>query len=246
MSQSVRTIGAGVLGALVVAVAALSAHAGPVTGAPTTTSDTPAVNTITVSANGKITVVPDVAHIGLGVNVTKPTVREARATAATKMTAIIAELKAIGIADADIQTVGLNLYPQYANGSSTKIVGYTLGNQVQVTVRDLDKADDVVDRATAKGATEVNGISFDVADPVKALNDARASAVAAAQASAAAMASAAHVTLGPVVSITDASTSGPIQPMFYGALRAADAAATPIQAGSQDISATVTVVFSIG
>jgi uncharacterized protein YggE len=244
MSQSIRTIGAGVLGALIVAVAAISAHAGPVTGAPTPTVDTPPAHTITVSASGKVTQVPDVAHISLGVNVTKPTVKEARASAAGRMNAIIAAVKALGVADADIQTVGLNLYPQYANGSSTRIVGYTLGNQVQITVRDLDKADDVVDKATAKGATEVNGISFDIADPAKALNDARASAVAAAQTSAAAMASAGHVTLGSVISITDAS---PASPVYYPGPRlgAMADAATPIQPGSQDVSATVTVVFAI-
>ena len=244
MNQSIRTIAAGVVGALIVAVAALSVHAGPAVGAPATSPDAPAANTISVSASGKISQVPDIARVNLGVTVTKPTVKSARSSAATKMNDIIAAVKALGVAEADIQTTGLNLYPQYANGSSTKIVGYTVGNQIQITVRDLDKADDVFDTATAKGATDVNGISFDIADPAKALNDARVAAIASAQASAAAMASAAHVTLGPVVSITDTS---PASPIFYGALRgmALDSAATPVQPGSQDVAATVTVVFSI-
>jgi uncharacterized protein YggE len=75
-SQTLRTLGAGALGALVVAIAALSVHTGPVSGAPTT--DTPATHTITVSATGKVTVVPDVARIYLGVTVSKPTVKAAR------------------------------------------------------------------------------------------------------------------------------------------------------------------------
>lgn len=244
MSQPIRTIGAGVLGALIVALAALSAHAGPVTGAPSPSANGPASNTITVSASGKVSQVPDIAHVSLGVTVTQSTVKAARAAAATTMTNVIGAIKALGIAEADIQTVGLSLYPQYANGSSTKIAGYTLSNQIEITVRNLDKADDVVDTATAKGATNVNGISFDLSDPAKALNDARASAVAAAQASATAMAAAAHVRLGAVVSITDTS---PASPIFYGRLGASAAgdAATPIQPGSQDISAMVTVVFAI-
>ena len=224
MTQPIRTIGAGVLGALIVAVAALSAHAGPAAGAPSPSADTPASNTITVSASGKISQVPDVARVSLGVSQTKPTVRAAREAAATRMTNIIAAMKALGVADADIQTVGLNLYPQYANGSSTKIVGYTVGNQIQITVRDIDKADEVVDTATAKGATEVNGISFDIADPAKALNDARVSAIVAAQASAAAMASAAHLSLGSVVSITDTSPASPIN---YGAFSNQSRASLP-------------------
>ena len=71
-----------------------------------------------------------------------------------------------------------------------------------------------MDAATAKGATDVNGISFEVADPVKAQNDARAAAVEAARVSAQSMASAGHVSLGAVVSITDATA--PISPIYYG------------------------------
>ena len=159
MNQTSRTVGAGVLGALIVAVAALSVHAGPTTAAPTSASD-PATHTITVTATGKTTVVPDVARITLGVTITKPTVKAARAAAAQVMTNVIAAVKGLGVADADIQTVNLSLYPQYAAGSSTRITGYTIGNQVQVTVRDLDKAGDVVDLATAKGATDLGGISL--------------------------------------------------------------------------------------
>jgi uncharacterized protein YggE len=242
MTQSFRTLGAFGLGGLVVAAAALSVHAGPTAAAPATAND-PATHTITVSASGKVTVVPDVARVTLGVTITRPTVKAARADAAASMTKIIAGLKALGIADADIQTVGLNLYPQYSNGSSTRIDGYTISEQLQITVRDLDKAGDVIDTATAKGATDVSGISFELADPDKAMNDARASAVAAARVSAQAMATAGHVSLGNVVAITDAS---PAMPIYYGAARSAADSATPIKVGTQDVSVTVTVVFAIG
>jgi uncharacterized protein YggE len=243
MSQSFRTLGAGALGALIVAVAALTVRGGPASAAPVNAAD-PATHTISVSASGKVTIVPDVARVNLGVTITKPTVKAARSAAASVMTNIIAAVKAQGIADADIQTVGLNLYPQYANGSSTRIAGYSISNQIQITIRDLDKAGDVVDTATAKGATEVNGISFELADPAKAMNDARASAVVAAQASAQAMATAGHVTLGSVVSISD---TNPATPIYYGAARLAPVASvpTPVQVGTQDVSVLLTVVFEI-
>lgn len=241
MSQTLRTLGAGALGALIVAVAALSVRSGPVAGAPATGD--PAQRTITVSASGKVTVVPDVARVQLGVTITKPTVKAVREAGATSMTKIIAALKALGIADADMQTTNLSLSPQYGTGSRPKIVGYQISEQIQVTVRDLDKAGDVIDAATAKGATDVNGISFELADPVKAQNDARAAAVEAARVSAEAMASAGKVSLGAVVSITDAALPSPIYDR-YGAMRDA-ALATPIQPGTQDLSATVTVVFAI-
>ncbi|HLO35697.1 MAG TPA: SIMPL domain-containing protein [Candidatus Deferrimicrobium sp.] len=244
MFQSARTLGAGALGALIVAIAAMTVHAGPSAAAPVAASD-PAPHTITVSASGKVTIVPDVARVTLGVTITKPTVKAARSAAAESMTAIIAAAKRLGVADADIQTVGLSLYPQYANGSSTRIAGYAINELISITIRDLDVAGDVVDAATAKGATTVNGISFELADPAKAMNDARAAAITAAQVSAQAMAAAGHISLGAVVSMTD-STS--VTPVYYGAARAAalDAVGTPIQVGTQDITATVTVVFAIG
>ena len=138
---------------------------------------------------------------------------------ATAMTDILATVKSLGIADADVQTTNVSLYPQYGNGAPAKVVGYQISEQVQVTVRDLDKTGDVIDGATAHGATDVNGISFELADPVKAQNDARAAAVAAARVSAEAMATAGHVSLGTVVSITDAT---PVQsPIFFASGRAA-------------------------
>ena len=214
-TQTLRTLGAATLGAVVVAIAALSVRTGPVSGAPAV--DTPATHTITVSATGKITVVPDVARLNLGVTATKSTVKAAREAGAKAMTDIIAALKGLGIADADIQTTNLSLYPQYAQGPTPKVVGYQISEQLQVTVRDIDKAGDAVDAATAKGATDVNGISFDVADPVKAQNDARAAAVEAARVSAQSMASAGHVSLGAVVSITDATP--PISPIYFGGVQ---------------------------
>jgi len=243
MSQSIRTVGAGVLGALIVAVAALTVHVGPTTAAPTTAAD-PATHTISVAATGKVTVVPDVARLNVGVTITRSTVKAARAAAAGVISNIVAGVKGLGVADPDIQTSSLSLYPQYAKNSSTTITGYTIGEQLQITVRDLDKAGDVVDVATAKGATDVNGISFELADPAKAMNDARASAIAAAQTSAQAMAAAGHVTLGSVVSITDV---GPSTPIYTGALRqfAASDVATPVQPGTQDVSVLVNVVFAI-
>lgn len=243
MSQSFRTIGAAALGALIVAVAALSVRPGPAVGAPTTGTE-PALHTLTVAGTGKVTVVPDVARVYLGVSLTKPTVKAARAAAAEAMTNILTAIKSLGVADADIQTTSLYLSTQYANGSSTRIVGYAISEQVQVTVRDLDKAGDVVDAATGAGATDVNGISFEIGDPAKAQNDARAAAVTAARASALAMAAAGNVTLGAVISIADAGAPTPI---YYGAAAAAPMAdvRTPVQPGTQDVSAEVTVVFEL-
>ena len=242
MSQPIRTAGALALGALIVAVAALAMRPGPAVGAPTTDGQ-PALHTITVTGTAAVTRIPDVARVSVGVGVTKTTVKAARESAGKSMTAIIAAIKALGIDEKDIKTSSIDLSPQY-NNTGTKIVGYRMSEQLQITVRDLDKAGDVVDTATAKGATEVNGMSFDVDDPTSAMDEARAAAIAQARTSAQKMAAAANVSVGAVVSISESSVSSP-GPYYYGAAARDAAALTPIERGSQDVQATVTVVFEI-
>lgn len=241
MSQPIRTAAALALGAVVVAVAVLAVRPGQAVGAPPASGE-PALHTITVSAAGSVTLVPDVARVSVGVTVTKPTVKAARDAAGKSMSAIIASLRALGIDERDMKTVSIDLSPQYSNSSTPKVVGYRMSEQLQITVRDLDKAGDVVDAATTRGATDVNGLWFEVDDPARAMDEARAAAIAKARTSAQAMASAAGVSLGAVVSISEASTAYP-GPYYGAAMR--DTAGTPVQPGTQDIQATVTVVFEI-
>ena len=251
MPSSLRTVGAAVLGAALVAVAALSVRAGPAAGAPTTTSD-PAAHTITVTGSGSVSLVPDVARINLGIGVTRPTVAAARAEAARIMTAIIASATGQGVATQDVRTVNVSLNPQYdpncsragTCGTTAPIVGYTMSEGVQITVRNLDRAGAVIDAATAAGATNVGGISFEVADPSAAQTSARVAAIGAARVTAEAMARAAGVSLGAVVSIAEAST-GPI-PYYASDLAAAvPSVPTPVKPGSQDVQAQVTVVYEL-
>ncbi len=242
MSQPIRTGGALALGALIVAVAALSLRPGPAVGALVTEA-APAVHTITVVGTAAVTRVPDTARVSVGVAVTRSTVKAARDAAAKSMTAIIASIKALGIDEKDIKTIGIDLSPQYSNSSTPKITGYRMSEQLQVTVRDMPKAGDVVDTATAKGANEVNGLSYEVGDPAIAMDEARAAAIAQARTSAQRMASAAGVSLGGVVSIAESVASSP-GPYYYGdAMRSLE---TTIQPGTQDVQATVTVTFEIG
>lgn len=243
MSESARTAGATALGALIVAIAALTLRPGPVVGAPTTDGE-PAANTITVTGIAAVTRAPDVALVAVGVSSTKSTVKAAREAAGKSMTAVIAGIKALGIDESDIKTASIDLSPQY-NNAGTRITGYRMSEQLQITVRDLDKAGAVIDRATAKGATDVNGLSFEVDDPTGAMDEARAAAIAQARTSAEKMASAAGVSLGGVVSISEASEPNP-GPYYYGDAARNAAALTPVQRGTQDVRAAVTVVFEIG
>ena len=237
----------GVAAGLVVAAIASPAFAPrPIAGADPTT---PPEHTITVDGSGKVVVVPDIADLRLGVSITKPTVKAARAQAAQAMTNVIAALKKLGIADKDIKTTNLSLQPVYTypqNGGAPKLTGYTLSNSVDVTIRNLDVISDAIDDSLAAGATTMDGVSFVVEDPTAAQEQARKLAMDQAKAKAETLANSAGVRITGVSSISE-TTSAPPVPVPYQSLAGGAAAdvATPVQVGTNEVVVNVAVVYLI-
>ena len=208
-------------------------------------------HTISVTGTGRVILAPDVADLHLGVTIQRPTVKAARADAATAMTAVIAALKAAGIADKDIQTSAISLQPQYDysnGGAQPRLTGYYFSNSVSATVRNLDKLGDAIDGGLAAGATTLDSVIFRVDDQTKAETQARAAAMADAKAKADALASAAGVSITGVSSISETIAPTPY-PVMYGATDAAGAApksvSTPVQTGANEVDVTVAVVYRI-
>ncbi|MGD0019206.1 MAG: SIMPL domain-containing protein [Candidatus Limnocylindrales bacterium] len=212
------------------------------------TSVTPE-HTVTVSGVGEVSVAPDTADVMIGVSVTKPTVKDARAGAATSMTAIIAAVKKVGIADKDIVTTNVSLSPVYDYTSSApRLTGYQFSNSLKVTVRDLTKVADVIDDSSTAGATIIQGISFRLDNPKSVETQARQLAMADARSRADALAQAAGVSIKGVATINETSASSPINyyPSYAAAGVSKDAVSTPIQTGTTDITVQVTVSYLIG
>lgn len=206
-------------------------------------------HTISVSGLGRVTTVPDVADVRVGVTLTRVKVRDVQAAAATAMAAVLAALRTAGIADKDIQTTSLSLQPVYdysSNGTPPRLTGYQIVNAVQATVRKLDTISDVIDGALAAGATSLDGITFRVDNPAAAEAQARAAAMSDARSKADALAVAAGVSITGVVSISEDSGSAPV-PMPYAAAGAAldKAASTPIAVGTNEVDVSVSVVYLI-
>jgi uncharacterized protein len=199
--------------------------------------------TITVTGEGIVQAAPDQATISLGVTTTNETAVEALAANSAAVAEVIAQLKAAGVAEGDLQTSNLSLNPNWSNYESVSgaaISGYTASNQLSVRVRDLDALGSILDAAVSDGANTMNGITFGLAAPTPVLNEARALAVADAQARATVLIAAAGGSLGPIVSITEAGAySGPA-PMFREV-----SAAVPIANGEVGMTASVTVTFEI-
>jgi len=200
------------------------------------------VGGITVTGVGTITSVPDEAAFTIGVQTQGPTAREALTANSEQMQRVIAALKAAGVDKSDIKTQDVSVSANYADEG--RIEGYSARNSVLVTIRNLSKAGRILDAASNAGANEIYGPTLSRSDEDKLQAKALREAVVDARAKAEALADAAGVRLGSVTAMTEGSSGGP-QPYYDSAMRLATTDA-PIEPGTQDSQATVSVTFAIG
>lgn len=218
-----------------VAIAALAGVGRPeaARGAAGTVADS-----VTTTGHGVITVAPDQATITAGVHTQAATAAEALAQNSTRMNDVIAALKQHG--GKDLQTQQVSLYPQSKEGGT--IVGYTADNSVSASAS-IPGAGALIDAAVGAGANTVSGPTLSVSDQDARYRDALKKAVQDARAKAAALAEAGGFGIGPVSTVVEQGSSAP-QPLFAASGAAKDAA-TPIEPGTQDVTADVTVTFAI-
>ena len=222
---------------LLLAAAAIAGVARPegahaVDAAPTTT------DSITVSGTGTASGVPTSATFSFGVDSRAASAKAALATNAREMRQVIAAVKSAGGRQVGTQSVSVSQsFDQ--NGAPN---GFAASNAVSATV-DVDRAGALIDAAVAAGANQVNGPSLSLADLGALDRQALMAAVADARLSAEALAAAAGRTLGKVTTVVESSADVPV-PMAAKAV--SSDAGTPIEAGSQDTTAQVTVTFALG
>ena len=203
---------------------------------------------LTAHGHAELTVKPDIARFTATVTTQAAKQDDAAQDNARRTTAVLAALKAAGVADQDIQTESYSVQPQYDYKPSPPVqTGFQAANSVQVTIRNLSKAGSILDTATQAGATEVSGLSLDLADRTAAERRALAAAVLEARAKADAMAQAAGIGRGPLLSLTE-GTPVVVQPLFQARSLAADAVRlpTPVEAHGITVTADVTAVYAIG
>jgi uncharacterized protein YggE len=212
----------------------------------------PAINGITVTGTGKTTAKPDIAQIQLGISTLAPTVQEARDRAATALDAMLASVKANGVADKDIQTQQFNIQPEYDYRNNEQTLrGFRINNVVSVKLRNIDSTSKVVDDAVQAGGndTQIQGIFFTIDNPDDLKSEARQKAVADAKQKAQTLADAAGVEVGDALQISESSYTPPVYDAsrsFAGAdVAAAPAPETPVQPGELDVSVDVSVTWSI-
>jgi hypothetical protein len=195
---------------------------------------------ITVTGTGSIKTVPDEAEFTIGVQTKGSTAREALAANSERMRRVVAAVRAAGVEKENVQTQEVSVSPSY-EGNEPR--GYTARNAVSVQVR-LSKTAAVLDAAANAGATEVYGPMLSRSDREQLQAKALRSAVDDARSKAEALADAAGVQLGDVTAIKEGYDSGP-EPYYAQAMTLAKDSSVPIEAGKEDVQASVTVTFAI-
>lgn len=227
---------------LTAAVLAVAAFAG--IGRPeaargdTAPLNTATPDTVTTLGHGVITIAPDEATVTAGVHTQAASASAALAENAKLMTAVAAALKAAG--GQELQTQQVSLYPQ--TGPQGDVTAYVADNSVSAKTK-IAGAGALIDAAVNAGANTVSGPSLDVSDRDARYRDALGKAVADARLKAEALAKAGGFGVGPVSSVTEGGSAP--TPVFQAAVGAAKSDSTPIEPGTQDITADVTVTFRI-
>lgn len=204
---------------------------------------------ITVSGEGRVAGTPDTLTLTIGINLNRDTVSQATEDAARLATELIDAVKAGRIEGADIQTANYSIYPEYDHRNDTRrLIGYRVSNDVRVKIRDLDRAGEIIDSASALGGNEVvvQGLGFSLEDNELLEVAAREAAWKDAQGKAEQLARLAGVALGKPTSISESfSAPPPLQRIAY-AEASMGGASTPVQAGELDVRVTIQVTFGLG
>lgn len=213
----------------------------------------PTERSISVQGQGTVSAEPDLVTLSLGVQTTGETAMEALALNSEQMTGVIAAIQDAGIADEEIQTSGISLYPVYEDrslvqpGEQREIVGYRASNSVSVTVYDIDKAGSVLDVAIEAGANQVGGVNFGLSDTDTIITDALIAAVKNAQAKAQTIADTLGVQLGAALVVNEEWIERPQARAYFAEAAAFDSGgfSPPVQGGTVNVTAHIRVTFAI-
>lgn len=266
MDKNIKT-GVWIVGAMAVAVLA---YAGAIYARAYSQSIEPSsFRSFSVSGEGKVTAIPDVAEFSFGV-ITQGgrDIADAQKQNTDKMNALVGFIKSQGVASEDIKTQQFSIEPRYqyydcsqrmilSSGTGPTpcpppdIVGYTVTQSALVKVRDFNKIGGIMGELSQKGANSVSQLSFTIDDKTRIENDAREEAIEQAKEKARMIAKTGGFRIGKLLSI-DESGYQPI-PYYRDAVGGYAKTMSPemapvaptIEPGSQDVTISVMLRYEI-
>ncbi|MBI2847679.1 MAG: SIMPL domain-containing protein [Chloroflexi bacterium] len=205
---------------------------------------------IWVNGEGKVTVVPDIAVLRLGIEAQETSVAQAQAKASDAMNSVMTALTGNGIAAKDIQTQQFSIQKITRFDPERQqeiLIGYRVTNIVSARIKEIDKAGAIIDAVAEAGGdlTRVDSISFTVDNPQTFLEEAREKAMNDAGAKARQLAALSGVTLGKPTYIAESGLLPQPIPIRFAEGVAAPSVAVPISPGEMEISLSVQVVYEI-
>lgn len=174
-------------------------------------------STFDVMGTGEVTTDPDRAEIQLGVQLTDSTVSRVQDRGNEIINTVTQNITKLGIDKSDIKTTNYSLYPTYDyRTGAQKITGYSLNVNIQVTIKDFSKINQVVDTATADGANQIGGVSFTLSEAKRldVENQAREQAVKRAKEKAESLARISGIRLGKIINVMENTNSSVPRPFL--------------------------------
>ena len=213
--------------------------------------EVPLPRLVTVTGEGEVKAMPDMAYVTLGVEARKPTLAEARAQVNAAVERLLALTRELRIDPKLVDSSQLQVQPEYRwneRDSQRVLLGYVVSRQVEVELRDLDRLGPLLERAVTAGANHVGGARLDSSKRKELEREAMTRAVEDARLDAEALARAASARLGTPYSLS-ASTAMPFQPKYMERAvmaQAADAGAEQTYApGEMKYTATVSAQYEL-
>lgn len=208
-----------------------------------------AERTLTVSAEGKVIAVPDIASINFSVVTEAKTAKEAQTKNTEKMNKVVDYVKSLNIDPKDIKTTSYSLYPKYdyTNGRSI-LSGYTLTNSINIKVREFDAIGDLIANSVDLGINQIGDVQFSIENPDELKAQAGAIAMKNAKDKATTLAKQAGVSLGRIVTFSESDTNMPTPIPYYAKLESVGmggGAAPQIEQGSQEVRIVSNIIFEI-
>lgn len=197
---------------------------------------------VTVTGKGQVQGVPDTLTINASTNGTAADATGAINTSGDAMRRVLDALNARGVAGSDVVTTNVTLSPQYGP-DGTQVIGYQAGNAIQVTVRDITTASNILDLITSTGgnALRISSVNYSIDDDSQLVRDARTRAFSDAKDRAQQFADLSGMSLGRIVSISETSEGSVPTPTPAPRMMAA----MPTEPGQQTVGFTVTVVWEV-
>ena len=205
-----------------------------------------AEGTLSVRGVGVVNVDADHATVSMGVRKVAANVQKAQNAVNNSTRSLIAAMRDMGVAESDIVTSAIGIYPNYSYDVDDRITSYTAYNSISVTLRDVDQVGACIDAAFNAGANSLDYVNFFAKDTQDAADRALALAVESAKRKAQLLAEAAGIQLGDIIEIRDEENGGDDANALYAKAEEADAGGgTQVLASKQTVSASVIITFAI-